>query len=261
MQATHSGNRRSLENYRDLLLVLFQKEFKIRYKNKVLGYVWSIANPLANAVIYFFAFSVIMGIREENYILFLITGLFAWQWFSNAVSSSPKLFVGNSLIKKIAFPRILIPLSAALNHMVHFILSIPVIILFLAIHHKVPSISWIWGIPVLLTVHLFMSLGLSLTFAALNLFLRDIERLVAILIHFTFYLTPILYSEDLIPADYKNYIYLNPVAPLVISWRKLFLDGTIVPMYMLASFGYALVFFGIGYFIYSKLSWKFAEVI
>lgn len=261
MQVIHTGNRRSLENYRDLLLVLFQKEFKIRYKQKVLGYLWSIANPLANALVYFFAFSVIMGIREENYILFLVTGLFAWQWFSNAVNTSPKIFVGNSLIKKIAFPRILIPLAMALNHMVHFILSIPVIVLLLAVYQKIPSLNWLWGIPILLATHLLMSLGLALAFATLNLFLRDIERLVSIFMNFIFYLTPILYSEDLIPPEYRNYIYLNPVAPLIISWRQLFLDGTVMPLYLLASFGYALIFFGIGYFIYSKLSWKFAEVI
>jgi lipopolysaccharide transport system permease protein len=144
---------------------------------------------------------------------------------------------------------------------VHFILSIPVIVLFLVVHQTLPSLNWLWGIPILLAIHLTMSLGLALVFATLNLFLRDIERLVGILVHFTFYLTPILYSEDLIPPEYKNYIYLNPAAPLIISWRQLFLEGTIIPMYLLASFGYALVFFGIGYLVYSKLSWKFAEVI
>jgi len=85
----------NLQHYIDLLIVLTQKEMKVRYKSSFLGYIWSIANPLAFAFVFFIAFKVVMKIKMENYTLFLITGLFPWQWFSNSVSLSPTIFLGN----------------------------------------------------------------------------------------------------------------------------------------------------------------------
>ncbi len=87
-------NMRSFENYKDLIFVLTQKEMKLRYKNNVLGYLWSIAHPLAFATVFYIAFKVFMRIKMENYQLFLITGLFPWQWFSNVVTSSTMMFLG-----------------------------------------------------------------------------------------------------------------------------------------------------------------------
>jgi lipopolysaccharide transport system permease protein len=256
------GSHRDLENYKDLLLVLVQKDIKVRYKSKVLGYLWSIASPLAFAFVYFFAFSIIMRVDVENYPLVLISGVFPWQWFSNCVGASPRLFLANGpLIKKVKFPKIIIPLAMILNHMVHFLLSLPVIILFLFIYGQAPSVAWIVGIPSLLVIHLMMVYGISLTLSSFNLFLRDIERLVDVIMRFTFYFTPILYPIDLIPEQYRSLIPLNPVAPLIISWRELFLFGRFNLLYAAISFGYAMLFLSIGYFVYRKLSWRFAEVV
>lgn len=254
------GFHRDWENYRDLVIVLLQKEIKVRYKNKILGYFWSIANPLAHAFVYFFAFKVLMRVRTEDYVLVLVSALFAWQWLANSVSSGTRLFVANSLIKKLNFPKIIIPLTSVLNHLIHFLLSIPVIVVFTLVYQKMPSFSWIVLIPVLLVIQFILTLGISLIFSSLNLFFRDLERLVGILLHFAFFLTPILYSEDMIPDAYQPFILFHPFAPLMISWRNLFIEGRVQPMYLLSAFISACLFFGLGYFIYSRLSWKFAEV-
>ncbi|MBE9177869.1 ABC transporter permease [Oculatella sp. LEGE 06141] len=258
----HLGSRRELENYRDLLFVLVQKDIKVRYKSKILGYLWSIASPLAFACVYFFAFRIVMRVDVANYPLMLISGIFPWQWFANSVGSSPRLFLGNApLIKKVKFPRIIIPLSMILNHMIHFILSLPVILLFVFIYGGAPTLSWIIGIPILLAVHLMMVYGISLVLSSLNLFLRDIERLVDVVMRFVFYFTPIIYPIELIPERFQAFIPLNPVAPLIISWRELFLFGTFNLAYTAISFAYALAFLALGYFVYRKLSWRFAEVV
>lgn len=256
------GGHRNWENYRDLLFVLVQKELKVRYNNKLLGYLWSIANPLAHALVYYIAFRIFMRVHVPNYVLVLISGLFPWQWFTNAVGASPNLFIGNSsIIKKISFPRSIVPLCAVLNHTIHFIASMPVIVLFLLIYRQTPSVSWLYGFPILLIIQFLMVYGISLALASINVFFRDLERLVNIIMHFVFYVTPILYPLDQIPTGYQKLIFINPAAPLVISWRELILNGTLEPLYLLISFGYALLFFAIGYFIYQKLTWKFAEVI
>lgn len=256
------GDRRTLENYRDLLLVLVQKEMQVRYKNKALGYLWSIASPLASAMVFFVVFKIMMRVRVEDYTLVLMTGLFPWQWFANCVNSAPRMFAGNaSLIKKLRFPRNIIPLSAVINHLIHFLLTLPVIVLLMFYYGYTPSWSWLYGIPILCAIQLVMVYGLSLLIASLNLFLRDLERLVTIIMNFAFYLAPILYTEDLIPERYKHLVYLHPAAPLMIDWRNLFLHGTLNPMYVLASAGYAIVFFLIGYRVYKALSWRFGEVL
>lgn len=249
-------------HYIDLIMVLTQKEIKVRYKNSFLGYLWSIAHPLAFAFVFFIAFKVIMRIPMEDYALFLIAGLFPWQWFANSVNASPMLFIGNaSIIKKINFPRNTIPLSAVLQDMILFIISILVIIIFLFIYHKTPSFSWIYGIPILLSIQLLMTYGVSLIISSLNLFFRDLERLTNLFITLLFYFTPVIYSETMIPEEYKSLINLNPLTPLMISWRNLFLEGRIDAFYLMISFGYAVIIFGLGYIIYKKLSWRFAEVL
>ncbi|MCX5635936.1 MAG: ABC transporter permease, partial [Planctomycetota bacterium] len=140
---------KNLEYYKDLVLVLTRKEIKVRYASSILGYLWSVANPLAISFVFYIAFKIVMRIQIEAYSLFLITGLFPWQWLSNSISVSPMIFLGNaSIIKKVNFPRNVLPLVTVLQDMVHFILAIPVIIIFMFIYHKTPSWSWLYGIPI-----------------------------------------------------------------------------------------------------------------
>jgi lipopolysaccharide transport system permease protein len=256
------GSHRDLESYRDLVIVLVQKELKVRYNNKILGYFWSIANPLASAFIYYMVFNLFMKVQIEDYALVLLSGVFPWQWFTNSVGSAPNLFVGNaSIIKKVSFPRDIIPLCMVLNHMIHYIASLPVILLFVYIFHHQPTVQWIYGIPILLAIHFLMVYGISLILASINLFFRDMERLIGILLNFVFYITPILYPIDVIPKRFRMFMTLNPASPLIVSWRELFLYGRLEINYLLISLAWAILLFILGYFVYRKLSWKFAEVI
>ena len=249
----------NLSHYWDLTLVLTRKEMKVRYKNHILGYLWSIANPLAFTLILYVVFTTAKMIEMPNYHIFLITGLIPWQWFSNSVSISPTIFRSNaSIIKKINFPRSIIPLAVVLQDMIHFVLSIPVIVLFLLIFHEAPSLSWFYGIPLLLLIHLFLTYGIVLIISSINLFFRDMEKLTSIFIMLLFYCTPIFYPADKIP---KFLVYLNPLAPLIINWRNLLLYGYLDPFYLVVSVFYAALAVAVGYLIYKKLSWKFAEVL
>ncbi|MHB8481849.1 MAG: ABC transporter permease [Nitrospiria bacterium] len=251
-----------IQKYVDLIVVLTQKEMKVRYKSTFFGYLWSIGNPLAFAFVFFIAFKIVMKVQIEDYVVFLISGLFPWQWFSNSVNASPMIFLGNaSIIKKVNFPRYLIPVTQVLQDMIHFILAIPVIIFFLYFYHKSPSISWIYGIPILLLVQFFITLGFSLLVSTLNLFFRDLERLTAIGMMFFFYFTPVLYLETMIPEKYRLLISLNPIAWLMISWRNLFLEGKFDISNIMISTLHSVIIFSVGYFVYRKLSWRFAELL
>ncbi len=251
-----------IQRYIDLIIVLTQKEMKVRYKSSFFGYLWSIGHPLAFAFVFFIAFKIVMKIQMENYALFLIAGLFPWQWFANSINASPMVILGNaSLIKKVNFPRNIIPFTIVLQDMIHFILSIPVILLFTFIYHKSPSLSWLYGIPLLLSAQFLMTFGVSLMISSVNLFFRDLERLTSIFVTLLFYFTPVIYPETMIPEKYKSFINLNPLSPLMISWRNLFLNGTLEPVSLTVVFAYSIFAFMLGYMVYRKLSWKFAEVL
>jgi lipopolysaccharide transport system permease protein len=254
--------RPNWEYQRDLLFVLTAKEIKLRYKSSWLGYVWSIANPLAFAILYFLAFRIFMRVEIPQYTLFLIAGLFPWQWIANSTGASPNLFLANtSLLKKIRFPRNLLVASSVLNDGFHFLCSIPVLVLFLLFYGSRPSWSWLIGIPLLAVAQLLLVYGLAVTIASLNLFFRDLERLTTLVVTFLFFLTPIVYSESMIPARFHFLLYLNPAAPLILSWRALFLTGHLDWTFIAIGYFYATLTFAAGSAIYMKLSWKFAEVV
>ncbi len=251
-----------LRYYIDLITVLTQKELKARYKNSFLGYLWSIANPLAFAGVLYIAFKVIIKIPMEEYPLFVITGLFPWQWFSNSVSSSSVVFLRNTtIIKKVNFTRNFLPLSVVINDLLHFVFSVPIIMLLLIYYKKPLTPALLYGLPLLFSIQLFILYGFCLALSSLTLFFRDLERLALIFIMLLFYFTPIAYSEQMIPEGYRHLIYLNPAALVIINWRHLFLDGTLVPGYLFASFMYGLLSWLVGEWIYKKLSWKFAEIV
>lgn len=246
----------------DILLELTKKEVKVRYKNTYLGYLWSLLNPLASAVVLFFAFKVVMRVPIENYTLFLLAGLFPWQWFSNSVNASASVFISNSsLIKKTSFPRELLVYSVVLNDLLHFLCSVPVIVVLLLAHGKTPTLAWLLWFPALVLCQALLVSGVSLFVASVNLFFRDLERMVGIAIGLLFYLTPIVYSETLIPVNYRAYIAASPLTPLIVAYRHLFLEGTLVSSTLVLAAAYGALLFAFGYGVFALLRWRFAEVL
>lgn len=251
-----------LQHIIDIIIVLTQKELKVRYKSSVLGYLWSVAHPLAFALVFFVAFKVVVRIQIEDYALFLIAGMFPWQWVANSVNAAPLFFLGNaSIIKKVNFPRNLIVFSQVLQDMVHFVLSIPVLLLFMFFYGKTPSVSWFYGIPILLVMQFFLIYGVCLFISSVNLFFRDLERLTTIFMMLLLYFTPVIYSETMIPDKYRIYMHANPLASFIVNWRNLLLKGNIDWTLVLESLMYALIIFGVGQITYKKLNGRFAEVL
>lgn len=257
-----SGEAWKGEYLRDLVVVLTEKDIKGRYKNSWLGYAWSVLNPLAFATVYYLAFGVFMHVQIQDYPLFLVAGLFPWQWISHSMSAAPNIFLANAtLLKKVRFARHVLVASTVLSDGLHFLMSIPVVITFLMLYHVSPSLFWFIGVPVLTGIQLVMVYGLSLFVASLNLFLRDLDRLTILVMSFLFFLTPIAYKNTMIPEQYQPYIYLNPFTPLILSWQQLFLTGTLNGSEVRTAAIMACLVAIAGYGTYSKLAPRFAEVI
>ncbi|TKI05762.1 ABC transporter permease [Martelella alba] len=246
----------------DLAIVITEKELKVRYKSSFLGYLWSIANPLLFAMIYYFIFKLVMRVQIPNYTVFLITGLFPWQWFASATTNSLFAFIANAqIIKKTVFPRSVIPLSNVLMECMHFLCTIPVIIVFLYIYHMRPSIDWLWGIPIIGLGQMILTFGVALILSTLNLFFRDLERFVTLGIMLMFYCTPILYSGEMIPEKYQWLVMFNPMANMVLSWRDLFMHGIVNYTEIACLYGYGIVFLIMGSWVFNRLKYRFAEIL
>lgn len=255
-------DRRKLVYYRDLLAVLVAKEFKVRYKSTFIGYAWSLMHPLAFALVFFVLFKIVMRFDIDAYALFLIAGLFPWHWISNTVTSANFAFLGNSsLIKKVRFHRATLVLASVLNELVHFAISIPVILGFMLYYHRFPTLDWIAWLPVLVAIQLVMTFGLALLIATVNLFFRDLERLSVIIMHLLFYVTPVIYPYQKIPSNYRWVLFADPFAPLVLCWQGLFYRGSVPLEFAAAAAAWAVVCCAIGYQVYRTLVWRFAEIV
>ena len=249
-------------NIKDIIIALTQKELKVRYKHHAFGYLWSIANPFAYAIIYFLVFKLVMKVQVDNFPIFLICGLFPWQWIANSMGVGPMTFIGNApLIKKVNFPRNLLSLVVVIQDMIHFFASIPIIIICLYLYGKSPAWNWVLGIPLLLIIQLIMTYSINLFTATVNLFFRDMEKLLQMLMTFLFFLTPVVYKDEMIPEQYQVFLYCNPVAHLIISWRDLLLNSAINLVSIGIATAWCLGALFIAQITYKKLSWRFAEIL
>lgn len=251
-----------LRQYLDLIVTLTHKEVKVRYKNNVLGYFWSIANPLASALVYYFALQVILRSNVENYVVFLTIGLFAWQWFTNFVMGACGVFLSNgSLIKKSVFPRFVLPIALDLQDAFHYVMSVPVTLGFLYAYGL--PISWhiVVGMILILPAQFFLLLGIGMAVGSWNLFFRDMERILGIVLNMMFYLSPVIYPIERVPEPYRKFLHLNPMTPLIEAWRGVFMKGIIMWRDIGIVYLYAAIAMVIGIYVYRKLVHRFAEVI
>lgn len=249
-------------NFIELLVELTKKEIKIRYKNSYLGYFWSLGNPLIMALIFYFVFKQVMRIDMENFALFLVSGLFVWQFISNSMSLGTMLFVGNAgLIKKVNFKRDLLAVAAVLSEGFNFVFSIPIIMGFMIYSGIYPSLIWLIGFPILFIITFVFLYGFALFLGSINLFFRDLERIISLFLMLAFYATPVMYPVRLIPEGYSFLLYFNPFSSFIIMWRDMFLNGILNFEYILVAAIYAFIFLILGVFVYNKLKFKFAELI
>ncbi len=221
-----------------MLFVLLSKELKVRYKSSFLGYLWAVANPFAFACVYYIAFKIIMRIEMENYAIFLLSGMFPWLWLSNALQAATHSFRNNiSLVKYVALPRYILPLSNVAHEAIHFFFALPVLVSFIVFTGGQFYVSWLWQVPALILLQFALLYPFALIFSLLNVFVRDVEYLIGISLSMLFFLTPIVYPITMAPDAYRLYFELSPLAALIELWRgvllqgQFYLDDFMLPLY------------------------------
>jgi lipopolysaccharide transport system permease protein len=252
-----------LRCYYDTCYVLVLKEFHTRYKRTWLGYAWSVLSPMGLALMFLFLFQIVMRIQMKSYALFLLAGLFPWHAFQNSLFSGIQSFAGNaSLIKKSAFPRSALVIASVATEYIHLLLTAPILLAFMIYYGQPPHVSMIWAAPLLWGLAVLNASGLALIAATVNLFFRDLQRLLQVFLMFWFYGTPVLYLAELVPEQYRWVQTINPMAYQVACWHDIFYYGRPPSAESLAiTAAISAVSLAAGWLFYRRFRWHLAEVV
>lgn len=254
---------RALELKRDQILILIMKDFKLKYNSTALGFAWSLLLPILSSLIYFFVFGIMMRFRAPNYLLYLLCGTFLWQFFSNVVTQNGKSLISNaSLLKKTSFERRLLIWGTFFTESIHFLLTVPILFFIMIAYGVKPDVVTMFpNFAVCLVLLSLFSMGLSYAYAAANIFLRDMERMVGIVMRLWIYLTPIFIPETMIPQKYQWIYVVNPMAGMVRVWRDIFyMPGIHVNLWWQLA-PVCLAVFLAGRWMFMHLEKRFAEMI
>lgn len=253
---------KNLYNYREFLKTNIKKDIRGKYKGSFLGVLWSFINPLLMTLIYAIVFPFILKSGQDNYVTFIVIGVLAWNWFTTVISQGTFCVIANSsIIKKVYFPREILPISTATSGLVNYFISIPIIFIFLIASGI--GLSWyVLLLPIIALIQYFLSLGIIFITSAINVYVRDAEYIINFIVNMLFYATPILYSASLFPEEFRWILYMNPMTTIINSYRDIFFYkqlpdlGNVFLVLLLSIF---LMFIGIK--IFKKLEKGFAEEV
>ena len=251
-----------IKHYIELLYCLVLKELKVRYNYSIFGYLWALGNPIAFAIIYYFAFKIILRVEMENYSVFLLCGMFPWVLISNSIIRSTMTYRSNvTLVKRIKIPLSVLPLSNILQEAVHFMFSIPILVIFVYFNLNIFFIEWFYQIPLLLLIQIFFLYSISQILAILNVFIKDVEYLTTIMVNMAFFLTPVIYPISFVPEKYTSFFYFSPFSQIIINWRSVFLEGVFDYKLLLFFLCISIFLFAISRLILKRYQFKMSEVI
>lgn len=253
---------RNLFAYREMLKTTVRREIRSRYKGSVLGFLWNFLNPLLQLMVFSFVFRFVvrLEIPGYSYTVFLFVGLVAWTAFGTTLTQAPTVYVANAnLIKKIYFPRVLLPVATVASNIVNMLLSLIIVFGVLWITGSGPTIYYAY-LPFVLLTQATLMLGFALVLSTLNVYFRDLEHIVAILAMAWFYLSPVLYTPDLVGSVLFHVYKLNPMFPIITAYQDVLLFGRAPDVVGLV---YSLVFGTgatvVGYLVFDALQRRFAE--
>lgn len=262
MSLTHKPFRWRLPYLYDLLRELVNREIKLLYKRSVLGIAWTLINPLLQLVVFAFVFQFVLPVNVPNYSSFVFTGLLVWNWFQNSIFQATGVIINSRpLIRQPGFPTPILPVVTVTTGLIHFILALPVLIVFILID-GIKLTPLILFLPMLQVLQFAVTVTLSYLLAALNVTFRDTQHTIGVVLQLFFYLTPIFYDITAVPKAYQSFYLINPMANLVTAYRDILIEGTqpnwLALLFLAIS---TLIILPMGYFYFKKQSARFVEEI
>ena len=251
---------KDLYQYRELLKTNVKKEIRGRYKNSILGVMWSFLNPLLQLVVYAVIFGALLAGGDKTYHIYICVALIPWTYFTTAITQSAFTIIGNGdIIKKVYFPREILPISVVTSGAVNFVIS-TIIILAFVLFAGLGISKYILLYPVILLIQYILLLGISFIVSSVTVYFRDLEHIIGVVLMAAFYGTPIVYKLEQLPENLQIIMKLNPMTHLINAYRDIFyyqqmpnlkILGIVLLLGLVLTVG--------GYFLFKKLQKGFAE--
>ena len=252
---------KELYMYREMILSLIRRDLKGRYKGSVLGFLWTFINPLLQLLVYTLVFSVILSNNIEDYYLFLFVALIPWIFFSTSLSGgSSCIWAQQDMVKKIYFPREVLPIAFVSSQFVNMLLSFLVVFAVLVISGRGINLLALLYLPIIMLVEYLLALSVAFISSAITVYLRDVEYLLGIISMAWQFLSPVMYPVEQVPDKYRTIFYMNPMTPIIVAYRDILYYKKVPELSTLVhAFTLAIVLLIVGIFIFSKLKRHFAE--
>lgn len=253
---------KDLYNYREFLKTNVKKDIRGKYKGSFLGVLWSFINPLLMALVYAIVFPFILKSGQDHYVTFIVIAILPWNWFTTVISQGTFCILANAgIIKKVYFPREILPISVATSGIINYFISIPIIVIFL-ICSGIGFSKYILLLPFIAIIQYILSLGIIFITSAINVYIRDAEYIINFIVTMLFYATPVLYSTTLFPEKFRWILYLNPMTTIINGYRDILFYQKLPQISLLLSvLCIALIILMIGIMIFKHLEKGFAEEV
>ncbi len=251
---------KELYNYRELLKTNIKKEIRGKYKGSWLGVLWTFLNPLLMLAVYAFVFPYILRVNVENYTIFMIVALIPWNFFTVAIQSGTGCVVANgNILKKVYFPREIIPISITTSQLVNFLITCLIMFAFIIFSGVGFSIHLLL-FPLIVLIQYIITLAFTFVLSAITVFVHDVDHFVSVFLTLGFYATPIVYQASMLPQKFQWALKVNPMAQLVEAYRAILYYHTLPDMFMLGLWGIiSLILLVLGYVLFKHLEKSFVE--
>lgn len=252
---------REIIDYREMIYSLIRRDLRGRYKGSVLGFMWTFINPLLQLGVYTIVFSIIMRMGIDKYYIFLFVALIPWMFFNTCLGGGTRvIFSQEDMVKKIYFPREVLPISFVTSQFINMVLSFVVIFAVVFISGIGISLRALIYLPVIMLIEYVLALGITMFGAAATVYIRDLEQIFNIIGMAWMYMTPVLYSVDMVPEELRGLYNLNPMTPIIVAYRDILYYkqppqmGTLLNAVILG-----IVVLIVGWFTFGRLKKRFAE--
>ena len=255
---------KELYQAKDLLWSWTTRTIRARYQQSALGWLWAVVQPAAQVFIFTFIFTIFVPVNTGNvpYPVFSYVAIVPWTLLAASITDMSQSLVSNmNLVTKIYFPREILPIASMLARMMDFGVSAALLVILMLIY-RVPfyPASLIY-LPLILLVQLLLIMGIGLASAAANVFFRDVQSLLGLVLQLWFYASPIIYPVSMVPANLQELYYLNPMAGILESYRDVLLERQPPGEYLLIAFLVSLVIFILGFWFFKRTEFQFADIV
>lgn len=252
---------KELYAYRQMVVSLVRKELRGRYKGSVLGFMWTFINPLLQLMVYTLVFSVLLRSPIEKYYLFLFVALVPWIFFSSSLTGgASSILAQKDMVKKIYFPREVLPISFVTTAFVNMLLCFIVIFGVVFVSGTGVNPVALLYLPAIMVIEYLMALGIAMVSSAITVYFRDMEHILGIVSMVWMYMTPIMYDVSIVPSKLQQFFYLNPMTSVIIAYRDILYYNQIPHISTLVNaLVFGIIVMLLGFVVFGRLQKNFAE--